>query len=285
MKMISANGLPIPILGQGGWYIGDDPRKAEKEISVLQRGLALGLNMIDTAEMYGSGRSEALIGKALRGIRREDYMLVSKVYPHNAGRPNIFSSCDASLKRLGTDHLDLYLLHWRGSVPLAETVACMEELVRAGKIKRWGVSNFDVADMEQLWAVPNGHHCAANQVLYHLGSRGIEYDLIPWAKAHDVAIMAYCPLAQAGSLTRGKRDILSDKLLTAMAEKYTINIMQLLLAFIFRQSNVAAIPKSGTPAHVEQNAAAMRIALSDSDWAEIDGIFRPPMGKVHLDME
>jgi diketogulonate reductase-like aldo/keto reductase len=213
MRQISANGLLIPILGQGAWHIGDNNRSERDETAAVRRGIELGLNMIDTAEMYGDGKSETLIGKSLRGIRREEYLLVSKVYPHNAGKDNIFASCDASLKRLNTDYLDLYLLHWRGSVPLAETVECMERLVNMGKIRRWGVSNFDVADMEELWNVPSGNNCAVDQVLYNLGSRGIEYDLIPWLSARGVAVMAYCPLAQAGKLGRSRDDLLTNETL------------------------------------------------------------------------
>jgi diketogulonate reductase-like aldo/keto reductase len=182
-RTVNANGLTLPAMGQGGWRLGDDPQRAANEIAALRRGVELGLALVDTAEMYGDGRSELLIGEALRGVPRESYRLVSKVYPHNAGRSNIFKSCDASLKRLQTDHLDLYLLHWRGAVPLRETVECMEELKRAGKILRWGVSNFDAPDMEELWNTPGGGNCAADQVLYHLGSRGIEYDLLPWLRA------------------------------------------------------------------------------------------------------
>ena len=285
MKTISANGLQIPVLGQGGWNVGDDIQKAESEMATLRRGLELGLCLIDTAEMYGDGRSETLIGRALRGVRREDCLLASKVYPHNAGRPNIFASCDASLRRLGTDYLDLYLLHWRGSIPLAETVTCMEQLVGAGKIRRWGVSNFDAPDMEELWSIPNGKNCAVNQVLYNLGSRGIEYDLLPWAAAHGVAIMAYCPLAQAGTLKRMNRDFFADDTLRSVATAYGISVMQLLLAFTLRQPNVAAIPKAGSPAHVEANAAVPDVHIADEDWAKVDSVFWPPTTKMHLDIE
>jgi diketogulonate reductase-like aldo/keto reductase len=285
MRTISANGFQIPVLGQGGWHIGDNPRKAENETAALRRGLELGLNLIDTAEMYGDGRSEILIGKALQGIKREEYLLVSKVYPHNAGGSNIFKSCDASLKRLQTDYLDIYLLHWRGSVPLEETVDCMEQLVRAGKIRRWGVSNFDVSDMEELWNIPSGKNCAVNQVLYHLGSRGIEYDLIPWTKERDIAVMAYCPLAQAGTLKRMRQDIPTDKTLASVAAQYEISVMQLLLAFTLRQTNICAIPKASSPSHVEENASVPEINISDEDWCRIDAVFWPPTSKMHLDME
>lgn len=285
MKTISANGLQIPVLGQGGWHIGDDPQKAESEMAALRRGLELGLTLVDTAEMYGDGRSEILIGKALRGVKREDCLLVSKVYPHNAGRSNIFASVDASLKRLGSDYLDIYLLHWRGVVPLAETIACMEQLVKAGKIKRWGVSNFDVSDMEELWRIPGGKNCAVDQVLYNISSRGIEYDLIPWAEERGVAIMAYCPLAQAGTLKRMNQDVLTDETLVSVAAQYGISVMQLLLAFTLRQPRVSAIPKAGSPAHVEKNAAVPNVRVSDADWARIDAVFCPPASKMHLDIE
>jgi diketogulonate reductase-like aldo/keto reductase len=285
MKTISTNGLSLPALGQGGWHLGDDPQKSHSEIAALRRGIELGMTMIDTAEMYGDGRSETLIGEAIRDIRREDVLLVSKVYPHNAGSPNIFVSCDASLKRLGTDYLDLYLLHWRGSIPLVETVECMEQLVSAGKIRRWGVSNFDVADMEELMRVPNGKNCVVDQVLYHLCSRGIEYDLLPWLAEHDMAVMAYCPLAQAGRLKRMQKEILANGTLLSIAQKYEISVFQILLAFTLRRSNVISIPKSGSPEHVEQNAAVLNISISNEDWTEIDRIFWPPTSKMHLDME
>jgi diketogulonate reductase-like aldo/keto reductase len=235
--------------------------------------------------MYGNGKSERLIEKAMRGIKRDEYLLVSKVYPHNAGKPNIFASCDASLKRLGTDYLDLYLLHWRGSVPLAETVECMEALVRAGKIRRWGVSNFDVADMEELWSLPGGKNCAVNQVLYHIGSRGIEYDLIPWLSERGVAVMAYCPLAQGGTLQRMKKEILTDGTLLSIAEKYGITVMQLMLAFTLRKTNLTTIPKAGTPEHVEENTVALEASISEEDWDKVDKVFWPPTSKMHLDME
>jgi diketogulonate reductase-like aldo/keto reductase len=277
--------MQMPVLGQGGWRIGDEPQKAASEMAALRRGLELGMNLIDTAEMYGDGDSELLIGEALRGIPRKAYLLVSKVYPHNAGRPNIFKSCEASLKRLATDYLDLYLLHWRGSTPLSETVECMERLVRSGKIRRWGVSNFDVDDMEELWSIPNGSNCAANQVLYHIGSRGIEYDLIPWLAKRGVAVMAYCPLAQAGTLTRMRKDIITDETLVSVAAKYKLSVTQIMLAFILRQKNLVAIPKAGSVRHVEENATAIDIRISDEDWARIDSVYWPPTAKMHLDME
>ena len=197
------SGERIPRLGQGTCFMGEDMTRKANEIQALQLGVDLGMTLIDTAEMYGEGLSETLIGEALRGVPREKLFLVSKVYPHHAGRNKIFTSCKNSLGRLGTDYLDLYLLHWKGDIPLAETVWGMEKLVREGYIRYWGVSNFDTADMIELWTVPDGHQCAANQVLYHLGSRNIEFDLLPWLKEHRVPCIAYCPVAQAGTLRKG----------------------------------------------------------------------------------
>jgi diketogulonate reductase-like aldo/keto reductase len=280
-----AGGMSAPVLGQGGWYIGDSPQRAGAEMDALRRGVELGMDLIDTAEMYGDGRSESLIGGAMAGVRRDGYLLVSKVYPHNAGRRNIFKSCDASLGRLRADYIDIYLLHWRGAIPLAETVACMEELAKAGKIRAWGVSNFDTADMEELWAVPGGSRCAVNQVLYHLGSRGIEFDLLPWLREHGVAAMAYCPLAQGGALRRMGQDFGASAALRAITAKYGISVMQALLAFALKQDGLIAIPKSGSRAHVEENARALGISISKEDWDAVDAEFWPPTSKMHLDME
>ncbi len=284
-RTVSANGLPLPALGQGGWRLGDDPAKEAEETAALRLGLTLGLTLIDTAEMYGNGQSERLIGNALQGVARDSYQLVSKVLPQNAGRRNIFNSCNDTLKRLRTDRVDLYLLHWRGSVPLEETVDCMETLVAQGKIKRWGVSNFDTADMEELWRVAGGNRCAADQVLYNLGSRGIEFDLLPWLSAHGVAAMAYCPLAQAGTLTRMHRDFYRDPTLTSLAIKYGVSVMQLLLKFTLKLPHVISIPKMGTRRHVQENAAVLDLSVSDTDWQALDAVFWPPTAKMHLDIE
>lgn len=275
----------LPAIGMGGWNLGDDPSRENGEIAALRRGIELGANLIDTAEMYGDGRSELLIGRATRGLKRGNYMLVSKVYPHNAGREHIFNSCKASLSRLNVDYLDLYLLHWRGTVPLAETVECMEELVADGMIKRWGVSNFDVSDMEELLRIPGGEHCAVDQVLYNIESRGIEFDLLPWLAARGIAVMAYCPLAQAGGLKRSEKFLPTDKTLIYVAEKYKISVFQLMLAFVLRRDGVMAIPKAGSVIHTEQNAAAADIVIAQEDLAVLDGAFWPPTSKMHLDMD
>ncbi|MCL2030949.1 MAG: aldo/keto reductase [Oscillospiraceae bacterium] len=277
--------IPFPRLGQGGWMIGEDPARAEEEIAALRLGLELGLTLIDTAEMYGEGRSERLIGRAVAGRPREGFALVSKVYPHNAGRDRLRQSCEDSLRRLGTEYLDLYLLHWRGAVPLAETAEGMETLVREGKIRAWGVSNFDTADMEELWSVPGGDRCAANQVLYHIGSRGIEYDLLPWMAERGVACMAYCPLAQGGRLARMGQDLRSGPALLRAARAYHATVPQILLAFTLRRGGVTAIPKAGGAAHVRENAAALDLRIQPEDWAALDEAFPPPTSKMHLDIE
>lgn len=275
------DGTAVPRLGQGGWYLGDDPGLQEREISALQQGIALGLKLVDTAEMYGSGRSETLIGKAIKSVDRASLFLVSKVYPHNAGRPDIFESCAQSLKRLGTEYLDLYLLHWRGGVPLAQTVDCMQELIAQGKIRRWGVSNFDLDDMQELWNVPGGDTCAVNQVLYHLGSRGIEYDLLPWMQRQGVPAMAYCPLAQAGTL---RRELLESAHVNAVAKRHGVSPMQVLLAFVLRQPQMIAIPKAGTPEHVVENAVAAQIQLTEQDLQALSEEFPAPTRKMPLDI-
>lgn len=272
---------PVAKLGQGGWYLGDEKACEESEIKALRTGIELGMTLIDTAEMYGSGSSERLIGKAIRPYRREELTLVSKVYPHHAGKDQIFHSCEASLKRLGTDYLDVYLLHWRGSIPLAETAACMEQLKKQGKIRAWGVSNFDTEDMKELFSVPEGAKCALNQVLYHLGSRGIEYDLIPWHEHAGIPLMAYCPLAQAGTLRQG---LLNNEAVRTLAAKYQVSAVQILLAFVMRWRHIIAIPKAAAPQHVKENARAASLALETADWRLLDEAFPPPRSKTYLDI-
>lgn len=282
MKQLLLNdGTMIPKLGQGTWFMGENRAKRANEIESLREGVAQGMTLIDTAEMYGEGLSESLIGEAISGLDRSKLFLVSKVYPHNAGRQRIFDCCDATLRRLKTDYLDLYLLHWRGSVPLSETVECMEELVKMGKIKRWGVSNFDISDMEELWSVPNGTHCAVNQVLYHLGSRGVEYALLPWMEEHGVPLMAYCPLAQAGSL---RRELLGSNAVRKVAEKNGLTETQVLLAFVLHHNNVLAIPKAGSPQHVQENAQMMNFELSQEDYEILSSAFPAPNRKTYLDI-
>ncbi|MPM82762.1 2,5-diketo-D-gluconic acid reductase B [bioreactor metagenome] len=207
---------------------------------------------------------------------------MSKVFPHNAGKDNIFKSCDASLSRMGTDYLDLYLLHWRGSVPLRETVACMEELVARGKIRHWGVSNFDLDDMRELWSIPKGDACVTNQVLYHLGSRGVEFDLLPWMQQRDVPLMAYCPLAQAGALRRG---LLGSAAVRVAAERHNAAPEQILLAFLLTKPGVLPIPRTGQAEHARVNAEAVGLRLSAEDLEELDRAFPAPTSRVPLDIQ
>ena len=282
MEFITLNsGLSILRLGMGTWYLGEKLSVREEEIEALQRGIDCGMTLIDTAEMYGNGLSEQLVGQAVKGYCREDLFLVSKVLPQNAGESRIRRSLNHTLRMIRTDYLDLYLLHWRGSIPLAETGQCMEELVKEGKIRAWGVSNFDTDDMEELFAIPGGESCAVNQVLYHLGSRGIEYSLKPWMDANGVALMAYCPLAQAGSL---RRELMAHPVLNKIAGAHHITVIQLLLAFVLHKENVTAIPRSGNAAHVQANAEAMEVRLSEREWMERDHAFPAPEYKCCLDI-
>ena len=197
------NGVQVPALGLGTWFLGENKSAREREQERLRAGVAAGMTLIDTAEMYGNGKAESLIKEVISDKKRDDLFLVSKVLPNNAGKHRLERALDDSMKRMGVEYLDLYLYHWRGSYPLEETVAELDRVKKAGKIKEWGVSNFDIDDMEELWLVPGGRNCLVNQVLYHTGSRGIEYSLLPWMRKHDVALMSYCPLAQAGTWKRG----------------------------------------------------------------------------------
>ncbi|SDM53465.1 aldo/keto reductase [Lachnospira pectinoschiza] len=275
------DGSTFPKLGLGTWYLGETPSTYEEEKNAIITGIKEGIKLIDTAEMYGNGLSEQLVGDAIKDFNRDDLYLVSKVLPSNAGGRKLEKSLDATLKRLGTDHLDCYLYHWRGSFPLDETVDRMEEMVEKGKILRWGVSNFDTADMEELLEVPNGRNCVVNQVLYHLGSRGIEYDLLPYMKEEGIGVMAYCPLAQGGSL---RRQLMSNATLQEVAKKYDISVMQLLLAFVMHIDNVSAIPRSGNASHVLANAKMRDIVLSDEDYKLVSSQFPAPNHKTFLDV-
>jgi len=269
------SGERIPALGQGTWYMGEDRSARKAEIAALQLGLDLGLTLIDTAEMYAEGGAEQVVGEALVG-RREQAFLVSKVYPHNASRKGAVAACERSLKRLQTDRIDLYLLHWRGPYPLAETVEAFEALQRAGKIRHWGVSNLDLADMQELWQAPGGRSVAVNQLLYNLGRRGIEWDLLPWLRQHGVATMAYSPIEQARLLRhQGLQDF---------ARRHGMTAAQAALAWLLAQDGVIAIPKSATAARVRENAAARDITLSAEQLAELDRLFAPPTGPSPLDM-
>lgn len=270
------DGEAVPVLGQGTWTIADRPERRTAAMAALNAGLDAGLTLIDTAEMYGDGASEELIGAAIAG-RRDAAFLVSKVYPHHAGRQSAVAACEASLRRLKTDRLDLYLLHWPGGIiPLGETVAAFERLKADGKIRHWGVSNFDVDDMEELLAA-GGEAVAVNQVLYNCGRRGIEFDLIPWQAARGIPIMAYSPIEQ-GRLPR-------HPALAAVAARHRgATAAQVALAFTLRKGGVVAIPQMSTPAHVAENRPAADLVLTPGDITAIDAAFPPPTRRRALEM-
>ena len=267
------NGRKVPAMGQGTWRLGEDRAAAGAETKALLAGLDAGMSLVDTAEMYGDGSTETFLGYALAG-RRDDVFLVSKVYPQNASRKRLPTACEASLKRLRTDHLDLYLLHWPGSVPLGETVEAMEALRENGKIGAWGVSNFDTATMQALIKA-GGQHCATNQVLYNVTRRGPEFELLPWLADCAIPMMAYSPVEQ-GRLPRGVA-------LEAIADAHGVSTYQVALAWVLRNGAIT-IPKAACVAHVRDNRAAADLALTHEDIAAIDAAFPPPTRKQRLDM-
>jgi diketogulonate reductase-like aldo/keto reductase len=265
------DGEEIPVLGLGTWRMGESRAREQAEIAALQLGIELGVRLIDTAEMYGNGRAEELVRAAIAG-RRDEIFLVSKVLPENASRRGTVAACEASLKRLGTDRLDLYLLHWRGSIPVDETVAAFEALQAAGKIRRWGVSNFDIGEMAPL----EGSAVATNQVLYNLARRGIEFDLLPWCRARGIPIMAYSPIEQGR--------ILKNRTLVALAEARGCSAAQIALAWVLSREGVFTIPKATAASHVREDIAALDIVLSAPEIASLDRAFPPPGGPHALDM-
>ncbi|MBB3607509.1 aldo/keto reductase [Rhizobium sp. BK602] len=269
------SGVTVPVLGQGTWNMGENAARAKDEIASLKAGIDLGMTLLDTAEMYADGGSEQIVGKAVEG-RRDEVFLVSKVYPHNASRRGTIEACERSLKRMQTDRIDLYLLHWRGGHPLAETVAAFESLKAAGKIGAWGVSNFDVDDMGELLAVPDGGNVAVNQVLYNLARRGIEYDLLPWCQARNIPIMAYSPIEQGR--------LLHHPDLIHIAKTYQATPAQVALAFLLERDGVIAIPKTSNPQRIAENRDAVSLDISDEDWATLDTAFPPPSRKKSLEM-
>lgn len=272
MRRIDLAGVQVPVLGQGTWHMGEDQRQRAREVAALREGLDLGLGLIDTAEMYGEGGAEQVVGEAIAG-RRDEVFLVSKVYPHNASLAGVQAACERSLKRLGCEKIDLYLLHWRGTHPLAETVEGFERLREQGKIGAWGVSNFDLDDLLEL----DQPACRSNQVLYNLEARGIEYDLLPWQQRTAMPLMAYCPLSQAGAL-------LQQPALLEVAQRHGVTSAQVALAWTIRQDGVIAIPKAVGSAHLRDNAAAASIRLTVDDLALLDKAFAPPRSKRALEM-
>jgi diketogulonate reductase-like aldo/keto reductase len=273
------DGTMVPALGQGTWHMGERGSDRGQEAAALRLGLDLGLTLIDTAEMYAEGGAEEVVAEAIAG-RRDEVFLVSKVYPHNAsnrgaGGGKLAVALDASLRRLRTGHLDLYLLHWRGSIPLADTVEAMERARAAGKIRRWGVSNLDVEDLEELGPALDG--CVTDQVLYNLENRGVEYDLLPFCRSRGMPVMAYSPVGQGGALLR-------HSALRAVAERLGATPAQVAIAWTLRAPGVISIPKAADPAHVRLNAAAAAIALAPEDLAALDAAFPPPRRKRSLAM-
>ena len=270
-----SDGTTVPVLGQGAWEIGDDPARRDAEQAALARGIDLGLTVIDTAELYGDGRSERLVGEVIAG-RRDEVFLVSKVRPENASEMKMMLACEKSLERLGVDRIDLYLLHWQGRVPLEETVDAFQELVDEGMIARWGVSNLDLRAMERLVDIDGGADCAANQLLYNLGSRGVEFDLLPWMQARDMPMMAYSPLGRGG--------LLEHPLITDIADRHDASPAQVALAAVLRQDGMIAIPKASTVEHVEANADALDIRFDVEDLERLDRVFPPPTKATPLDI-
>lgn len=265
----------VPALGQGTWNMGDRRATRPEEIAALRAGIDLGMTLIDTAELYGNGDSEDLVGEAIAG-RRNEVFLVSKVLPSNASRRGTIAACEHSLRRLGTDRLDLYLLHWRGGFPLEETLQAFEQLQRDGKIRYWGVSNFDVDDMDELVSIAGGNAVAANQVLYNLSRRGIEFDLLPWCKDRRIPTIAYSPIEQ-GRLLR-------QPALRKVAERHGATPAQVALAWALRRDDVIAIPKAGSVTHVRENHGALELRLSAEDLAELERAWPAPKRKRPLEM-
>ncbi|MBD1892239.1 aldo/keto reductase [Coleofasciculus sp. FACHB-SPT9] len=269
------SGQLIPILGMGTWQMGENARNRQSEIDALRHGLDLGLSLIDTAEMYGEGGAEEVIAEAIAS-RRAEVFLVSKVYPHNASKRGTIAACERSLQRLKTDYLDLYLLHWRGSVPLAETLEALATLQQSGKIRTYGVSNFDVEDMEEAIGLKDGKGIATNQVLYNLMRRGIEWNLLPWCRQQGIPIMAYSPIEQGR--------LLNHQTLKAIAQERGVTAAQVAIAWLLHQDNVIVIPKSSRIDHVEQNYAALNLKLNADELASLNAAFPAPTKPVSLEM-
>ena len=274
MRTIAIGGVEVPVIGQGTWRMGEQRGKADEERRAILAGLDAGMTLVDTAEMYGGGSTESFLGEALAG-RRDEVFLVSKAYPQNASRTALPRACEASLRRLKTDRLDLYLLHWPGSVPIAETVTAMEALVRTGKVRAWGVSNFDASDMDGLIAA-GGERCATNQILYNVTRRGPEFDLAPWLAERRVPLMAYSPVEQ-GRLPEGGA-------LAEIARSRGVSVAQVALSWLVGQANVVAIPKASNLEHVRENRAAADLVLEPDEREAIDAAFPPPRRKQSLEM-
>ena len=275
------SGRPIPVLGQGTWMMGEDGSRRKEEVDALRLGLDLGMTLIDTAEMYGEGGAEEVVGEAIKDRPRSEVFLVTKVYPHNATRRGAVEACERSVRRLEVEYIDLYLLHWRGDVPLMETLEAFQFLKDKGTIRDYGVSNFDVDDMEEAYALTGGDEIATNQVLYNLAHRGIEWALLPWCRERRIPIMAYSPLG--GDATEQKR-ILGHPIIKKIAARHNATPAQIALAWLLRDPDLVVIPKASKPEHIRDNRAALDIKLADQDLRELDQAFPPPNRKIPLEM-
>lgn len=269
------SGVKIPIFGLGTWRMGESARRRAEEVAALRHGLERGITLIDTAEMYGDGEAERIVADAV-GARRDAVFIVSKVLPENSSRRGTIAACERSLKRLNTDRIDLYLLHWRGDVPLQETIDAFLALADADKIRHWGVSNFDISDLGEVWKTPEGDSLATNQVLYNLARRGIEFDLMPWCRQHKVPIMAYSPIEQGR--------LLDNAALRAVAARHSATPSQVALAWLQRHDDIIAIPKAAMPDHIDENLASLDLLLTHDDFIALDRAFPPPKKARPLDM-
>ncbi|HEY4039993.1 MAG TPA: aldo/keto reductase [Burkholderiaceae bacterium] len=274
MQATFPDGVSIPALGIGTYRMGESARSRDQEVATLQLAIDAGVRVVDTAEMYGDGGAETVVGAALRGDRRDKAFVVTKVLPSNAGRRRVMAACERSLARLAIDRIDLYLLHWRSATPLAETVDAFEQLVQQGRIARWGVSNFDVADLRELWSIAAGTHCAADQVYYSASRRGVEFDLLPWCQSHRMPLMAYCPFDEGRLLT--------DRTLVAIGHKHGVSTAQVALAWLLAKPGVIAIPKASRAQHLRQNLGAAELKLDADDLAQMDRRWPAPVKKHAL---
>ncbi|WP_294831562.1 aldo/keto reductase [uncultured Lactobacillus sp.] len=279
MKKVTINNQVLPALGIGTWEIGDDPKLRDEEIAAIRAGLDAGLSVIDTAEMYGNGRSEELVGEAIKPYQRAKIFLISKVLPQNASRSKMRQSLQNSLQRLQTDYLDLYLYHWRGMVPLSETVSELQALQNEGLIRSWGVSNFDIDDMQELWQLPEGQNCVVNEDLYNLETRGIEYSLLPWQREHHVPLIAYSPLGRGPKMGS---TMMKNEAVLQVAEEHEASTYQILLAWVMQQPDVLAIPKSSSSKHLLSNLKALDIELTPEDLQILEKAYPKPEHKEPL---
>ena len=279
MRKVRINNQVLPALGIGTWEMGDDPKLHDEEIAAIRAGLDAGLSVIDTAEMYGNGRSEELVGEAIKPYPRAKIFLISKVLPQNASAKKMRQSLQSSLQRLQTDYLDLYLYHWRGMVPLSETVSELQALQNEGLIRSWGVSNFDIDDMEELWQLPEGQNCVVNEDLYNLETRGIEYSLLPWQREHHVPLIAYSPLGRGPKMGS---TMMKNEAVLQVAEEHEASAYQILLAWVMQQPDVLAIPKSSSSKHLLSNLKALDIELTPEDLQILEKAYPKPERKEPL---